>query len=131
MATAIDVELFYLRYLSCCNQHRFEDLSEFVHDDVVVNDGQQTGLGAYAAGLQSVTATFPDYHWDLRHLLIDPPHISAHFRDTGTHRGTFLGTPATGRFVTTQEFAHYRLRDGKIAEVWVTADMTTLLDQLH
>jgi hypothetical protein len=38
--------------------------------------------------------------------------------------------PATGRAVSTQEFAIYRFQAGRIAEVWVTADNLRLLDQL-
>ncbi len=41
--------------------------------------------------------------WNLRHLLVSSPWISAHFLDTGTHRGTFLDVPATGRAVRIQE----------------------------
>ncbi len=33
----------------------------------------------------------------------------------------------TGRRVTTQEFAMYRIEDGLIAEVWVTADNAELV----
>ena len=43
------------------------------------------------------------------------------------HRGTFRGVPPTGRPVTTQEFAMYRVENGRIAEVWVTADNAALL----
>jgi len=57
--------------------------------------------------------------------------VSAHFIDTGTHRETFLGVPATGRRVATQEFALYRVDRGRIAEVWVTADNLGLLEQLR
>jgi predicted ester cyclase len=71
------------------------------------------------------------YRWNLEHLVIDGCWLSAHFIDTGTHRGTFLGVPATGRPVTTQEFAVYRIDADRIAEVWVTADNLRLLDQLR
>ena len=67
---------------------------------------------------------------DLRRLFVDPPWLSAHFHDTGTHRGPFLGVPATGRRVRTQEFAVYRVEAGRIAEVWVAADNHALLAQL-
>jgi predicted ester cyclase len=73
----------------------------------------------------------PDYRWDLRHLFIDAGWSSAHFWDTGTRRGTFLGVPATGRSAGIQEFSIYRLEAGKIAEVWVTADNHRLLEQLR
>lgn len=46
----------------------------------------------------------------------------AHFAGTGTHRGPFLGIPAAGCSVGTQEFTFYRVDAGRIAEVWGTAD---------
>ena len=125
-----DLAAFYRRYNACCNEHRFEDLADFVARDVVAN-GTERGLDAYAEGLRAVVRAFPDYRWELRHLVIDPPWIAAHFADTGTHRGPFLGVPATGRSVSTQEFAFYRVDAGRIAEVWVTADDLHLLQQLE
>jgi predicted ester cyclase len=124
------LDAFYRRYNACCNAHAFDRLHEFVASDVRVNGAEQ-GLEAYVAGLRAVVAAFPDYRWDLRHLLIDGECIAAHFVDTGTHRGEFLGAPATGRAVTTQEFAVYRVEAGRIAEVWVTADNLGLLEQLR
>jgi predicted ester cyclase len=121
---------FYRRYNQRCNEHRFPELGEFVADDVVVN-GEPDGLSGYISGLQAVVEAFPDYRWDLQHLLVDPPWISAHFHDSGTHRGAFTGIAPTGRPVTTQEFALYRVDAGKIVEAWVTADDLRLLEQLR
>jgi aspartyl-tRNA synthetase len=121
---------FYRRYNACCNEHRFENLAEFVARDVLVN-GSERGLDSYADGLRAVVRAFPDYRWELRHLLVDAPWLAAHFTDTGTHRGSFLGVPASGRSVSTQEFAFYRVDAGRIVEVWVTADDLHLLQQLR
>jgi predicted ester cyclase len=45
--------------------------------------------------------------------------------------GSAFGVPATGRRVSTQEFAFYRIQGGRIVEVWVTADNLRILDQLR
>jgi predicted ester cyclase len=124
-----ELETFYRRYNRCCNEHRFAMLGEFVHDNVKVN-GEASDLARYIAGLTSVVDAFPDHHWDLRRLLVDGSWLSGHFVDTGTHTGTFLGVAPTGRSITIQEFATYRISDGKIAEVWGTADNVSLLEQL-
>ena len=121
-----ELKRWYRSYNEVCNAHRFDELAGFVADDVVVN-GEPTGLVAYQEGLAAVVAAFPDYRWDLRHLVVEGDWIAAHFVDTGTHLGTFRGLAATGRAVTTQEFAMYRVADGRIAEVWVTADNAPLL----
>jgi aspartyl-tRNA synthetase len=120
---------FYRRYNQCCNDHQFAMLGDFVHEDVEVN-GEPSSLAEYIAGLSAITDGFPDFRWDLRHLLVDGSWLSARFVDTGTHTGAFLGVAATGRAVTTEEFAIYRRRAGKIAEVWGTAFHVPLLAQV-
>jgi predicted ester cyclase len=120
----------YRRYNDACNAHRFQALGEFVAGDVVVN-GEPTGLARYTAGLEAVVRAFPDYRWEIAHLLVDGDVVAAHFTDTGSHRGEWLGVPATGRRVTTREFAFYRWSGGRIAEVWVTADDLGVLAQLR
>ena len=45
-----ELAAFYRRYNACCNEHRFEDLREFVARHVVIN-GTEGGLDAYADGL--------------------------------------------------------------------------------
>jgi predicted ester cyclase len=105
---------FYLRYLAACNDHDFGALSAFVAPDVVVNGAPQ-GLDGYVAGLRAVVEEFPDYRWEPVHLLFDGDVIAAHFTDTGTQA-------SSGQAVRRQEFAFYRVVEGLIAEVWVTAD---------
>lgn len=121
---------FYADYLRYCNEHRFDELADFVHDGVVVN-GEPVGLLGYAAGLHAVVEAFADYHWQLRHLLVDGAWLAAHLHDTGTHTGSRWGIAATGATIATEELALYRLRDGRIAEVWVTADDLGVLRQLQ
>jgi predicted ester cyclase len=121
---------FYRRYNACCNEHRFEDIAQFVADDVAI-DGSDRGLDAYAEELRAVVRAFPDYHWELRHLLVDPPWIAAHLADTGTHCGPFLGVPATGRTVRVPEFAFYRIDAEQITEVWGSAFGVHLLRQIR
>jgi len=120
----------YGRYNAVCNAHEFDRLGDFVADRIRVNGEVQT-IAGYAAGLRQVVRAFPDYRWDLNHLLVDGDWIAAHFVDTGTHRDTAFGVPATGRAVRTHEFAFYRIEAGKIVEVWVTADDLGLLTQLQ
>src|SRR3954470_992326 len=87
--TGDELAEFYRRYNACCNEHGFEELGEFVAPDVVIN-GADRGLDAYADALRSVVRPFPDYRWELRQLVVDPPWIAAHLEDTGTHSGPQL-----------------------------------------
>ncbi|MCE3277612.1 MAG: hypothetical protein K0R13_3467 [Propionibacteriaceae bacterium] len=110
-----DLLVFYSRYLKRCNEHRFDELGEFVADDV---NGPTKGLSRYIAGLRAVIEAFPDYQWELQHLLVDGQGLAARLSGTGTHTGPFRGIAATGRVIRTQELVIYRIGDNKIVDCW-------------
>ena len=125
-----DLRVVYRRYNARCNQHRFQELGEFVRPEIRVND-EPVGREQYASGLEAVIRAFPDYSWTIEHLLVEGEIVGVHLRDTGTHTGPWLGVDPTGQRVETQEFAFYRFLEGRIAEVWVTADNVEVLRQLR
>ena len=115
----------YERYNTTCNRHAFDELGEFVHPVIRVNGTDRT-LQEYADGLFEVHRAFPDYRWEIQRTVFEEPWLAVHFHDQGTHLGPWRGIAPTGRSVTTDEFAMYRFADGRIAEVWVTADNARL-----
>jgi predicted ester cyclase len=121
-----DLLVFYGRYLKRCNEHRFDELGEFVADDV---SGTTEGLSRYITGLRAVVEAFPDYQWELQRLLVDDQWLAARLYGTGTHTGPFHGIAATGRVIRTQELVIYRTDDGKIVECWGDLD-STVRDEL-
>ncbi len=125
----MDLEAFYRAYIERCNAHRFDDLAEFVADDVVVA-GEPADRAVYAAGLREFTDAFPDHRWEVRDLVVHDDRIAALLINTGTQRGPYLGVAPTGRRITTHELALYRVRDGRIAEAWGTSDHGRVLRQL-
>jgi predicted ester cyclase len=125
-----DLAEFYRRYNAYCNEHRFDEFDAFVAPEVTINDTGR-GLEDYTAGLRAVVRGFPDYRWQLRRLMVAEPWIAAHLTDTGTHRGAYFGVEATGRAVSTEEFAFYRVDSGRIAEVWGTPFHAHLLEQIR
>jgi predicted ester cyclase len=49
---------------------------------------------------------------------------------TMTHRGDYLGTPATGRALTLRVMDFYRIAGGRVAENWVMLDLVDLFHQM-
>lgn len=120
-----DVLALYRRYNAICNRHAFDELGPFVADVLTVNGWPRTAQ-QYVDDLFEVHAAFPDYHWEIQRTVFEDPWLAVHFRDSGTHLGPWRGVEPTGRTVTTDEFAMYRFEDGRIAEIWVTADNARL-----
>jgi predicted ester cyclase len=52
------------------------------------------------------------------------------FEWTGTHRGTFLGVPATGRPVKVWGIVIDRLQDGKIKDTRILMDTLGMMMQM-
>jgi len=46
------------------------------------------------------------------------------------HTGEFQGLPGTGKQIALSQTAIHRIRDGKIAEVWVSSDDISMMQQL-
>ncbi|WP_432510023.1 ester cyclase [Kineococcus sp. SYSU DK001] len=112
-----DVTAVYERYLACCNDHRVEDLGEFVADDVS-GSGPVDGLAAYVEGVAAVIRGFPDYRWELQEKVVQGDTLCARLVGRGTHTGTFSGIAPTGRTISVQELVVYRFAGGRIVRCW-------------
>jgi predicted ester cyclase len=119
----------YLSYLEQCNAHDFDRMASFYTPTIKVNDVPMDPAAVTAQFVPLISA-FPDWHWEMRHLVVDGDNIAVHFTVTGTHRGAFQGIEATGRRVTVSEFTLYRVEDGKFAEVWDLTDMDAVMRQI-
>jgi predicted ester cyclase len=104
----MDLKSFYHRYIERCNEHRFEELGEFVAETAEVN-GIPQSLEQYAAGLRIVTNAFPDFHWEVQDILEDDGRLAVRLTDTYTK---------DDQPVTLQELSMYRIQNGRIVAVW-------------
>jgi steroid delta-isomerase-like uncharacterized protein len=115
------------------NEHDLAAAARFLAPDWV---GHYVGLGEVQGpeGFRRVAAAwltaFPDMEIAVEEALAVGDRLVRRVRWTATHRGTFLGIPATGRRVTVQEMIMLRVAAGKIAEEWEMADLLGLLQQL-
>jgi predicted ester cyclase len=112
-----DLVARYKQYLTLCNEHRFDELGEFV-DEQVSGSGAEDGRAAYIERVKAVGTGFPDYRWELQELVVEQNTIAARLIGRGTHTGSFDGIAPTGRQIATQELVIYRFADGKIVRCW-------------
>jgi predicted ester cyclase len=115
----------YTVYLAACNSRAWEILGGFVHSSVLVNGIQRT-REQYVDDIRKTITVFPDYVWEVRHTVEQTPWLAVHLHDVGTRHQPFLGAPGDLSSVETDEFAMYRITEGRIAELWGTADNARL-----
>ena len=74
---------------------------------------------------------FPDFQMEVVDLIAEGGTVVAHFRCSGTHRGEWLGVPATGRrFENVDEIYIFKLKDGKLVSALGIEDNLARLRQL-
>jgi predicted ester cyclase len=109
----------YRAYLAACNDRAWEVVAGFLHSSMLVNGIRRT-REQYVDDIRKTIAVFPDYSWELQHVVEQSPWLA------GTREQDFLGAIGDLSPVETDEFAMYRITDGRIAELWGTADNARL-----
>ncbi len=82
------------------NKGNIESTGQFFWEDMVEQvpfPGQGPGLEGLKDVLRGMRAGFPDMHWSVEEQMAEGDKVMTRFEWTGTHRGEFLGVPATGR----------------------------------
>ena len=106
---------------------------QFVWEDVVEQvpfPGQGPGLEGLKDVLRGMRSAFPDLIFAVQEQVSEGEKVATRFEWTGTHRGTFLGVPATGRFVRVWGMVIDRLEQGRIKDTRIIMDILGLMIQL-
>lgn len=80
---------------------------------------------------QAIRTAFPDLHVTIGHMIAEGDLVAAHLTWNGTHKGEFMGVPATGRPVVFDAMDFVRCKDGKAIEHWGVSDVASLMEQLQ
>ena len=115
------------------NQGRLEQADELVAVDFVELDpipGQRQGREGLKEVIGMMRAAFPDIQWVVDETVASGDKVVTRFTWTGTHQGTFLGVPATGRSVSVKGVVIDRLVGGKMTDSRILMDNLTMMQQL-
>ncbi len=124
------LETIYRRYLRALNERRFEDLGEFLHDELTYNGAALTSAD-YAAQRLDEVRRIPDLHYAVDLLLVGGDHVACRIAFDCSPEGEFLGLPVDGRRISFVEHVFYRFRDGRIEDVWSLIDTDAIRRQLE
>lgn len=115
------------------NQHKFEVIDELFSPRASVHlpaEGLPEGPEGQKAIARNIFAAFPDVHVTLDCVIAEKDFVAERHTARATHRGEFIGVPATGRKIFWTENHFYRLEDGKIQELWSEWSFQNLMSQL-
>ncbi|MGE0058559.1 MAG: ester cyclase [Dehalococcoidia bacterium] len=102
--------------------------------DSFVEHEETPGLSPDREGVKAfftmVLGAFPDFRMDIELILAEDDLVSALVVATGTHKGEFMGIPATEKSVSVNVSDLFRIQDGKVAEHWGVMDSASMMQQL-
>jgi steroid delta-isomerase-like uncharacterized protein len=116
--------------------------AKFPHDESLVDEALSpdfvfhhlrliSGPDAFATFMRGVSKAFPDFRFDIHHVVADGDLVAAHYTFAGTQEDTFLGSvPSRGRSFATRGMSLFSCSAGRIDELWVTFFSLAMMQQL-
>jgi predicted ester cyclase len=114
------------------NDKRGEIIGEIAAEPVTFHfpGGQAHQPATLTKWFDTAQVAFPDVHFTLHLELAEGDLVATHWSYIATNTGLFLGRPPTGKQVTDTGTDIFRIKDGKIVEMWVVQDSLGLMQQL-
>jgi predicted ester cyclase len=75
-------------------------------------------------------AAFPDMHFTILQQIAEGDQVMTYKSFHGTHQGTFMGIPASGKQVSFEVMDILTIHQGKITDHWTVADFLSMLQQI-
>lgn len=85
---------------------------------------------AHKQFVASIFTAFPDGYWTVLDQMAEGDKVMTRWACTATHKGMFMGIPATGRKINITGVSIDRIINGKIVEEWVEWDSLGMMRQL-
>jgi steroid delta-isomerase-like uncharacterized protein len=101
------------------------------YEDIPIMPGQSRGPEGYKGTVAFLRSVFPDLTMTIEDVIISGDRAAVRSTARGTHRGDFLGIPATGRTVEFAAFDFHHVADGKFRTSWHLEDNVGLLAQIR
>ena len=83
-----------------------------------------------SAMMDDFLAAYPDLRYTFDHFIVRDDHAVERYTATGTHRGQLGDLPPSGRTATWTGINIFRVKCGRIAEVWSEVDAVSRRRQL-
>jgi steroid delta-isomerase-like uncharacterized protein len=115
------------------SEHNLDVLSELIAEDFIEQNpppGQGPGREGLRQFLAEMFEAFPDMSWGVEEAVAEGDRVAGWGTWEGTHRGTFMAIPPTGRTVSVEYWTMNYYRDGKVAESRIIMDTMGLMQQL-
>lgn len=120
-------------YDEAINGYNLDLLDEVMADDFVEHEalpGMSTDREAPKQLFAMVHAAFPDFRMIVEDMIAEDDKVVARLRLLGTHKGEFMGVPATGNEIDIAAIDILQFRGDHIIAHWGVTDMGAMMEQM-
>ena len=108
-----------------------EIVEELFSPDCVVHVANvDTNRDTVIQGNVEFMSAFPDISFIIDKMAAEGDLVAVVGRSRGIQRGPYMGIPSTGKKIESVYMEMFRIVGGKFVEVWLYADMASLMQQL-
>ena len=119
-------------YLEVFQKGNLEVADALVHSDArdLTDTQDRRGPARVKEVATMLRSAFPDQAWEIHDVIAEGDQVAMHSTWSGTHEGTFMGIPPTGRHVEVHHMYLFRIRGGRVTEYRAVRDDLTMMGQL-
>ena len=92
--------------------------------------GEEPTLAGFKQKVAGFKAIFPDIGEELQDIIASGDTVATRWVVTGTQQREFMGIPASGQAIRVEGMNFYRLKDGRVTDIWTQFDGVAMMQQL-
>jgi steroid delta-isomerase-like uncharacterized protein len=92
--------------------------------------GEEPTLAGFRQKVAGFRAIFPDMKEDLQDIIASGDTVATRWVVTGSQQQDFMGIPASGQTIRVEGMNFYRLKGGRVTDIWTQFDGVALMQQL-
>ena len=92
--------------------------------------GHEPTLAGFKQKVAGFKAVFPDLVEDLQDIIASGDTVATWWAVTGSLQQDFMGIPACGQKIRVEGMNFFRLKDGRVTDIWTQFDGAAMMQQL-
>jgi predicted ester cyclase len=130
MSLAENKQLIRRFIQECVFTHNTKVVDKFIHPDWHSHGTGSHGLDGFKAQL-AVESFFEYIDINIEDLVAEDDRVALREIVRAKHIAEFMGVPSTGKTLSWQFMAFFRIAEGKIIEQWESVNLMEILQQLQ
>src|SRR5467141_1597213 len=121
-------------YEEVWNERKLEVVNELISPSHALQGpnifGSSIGPEAYKRQVSRFLEGYPDLRWTIENTIAEEDKVVACWTISGTHKGDYMGVPATNKKISVEGITIHHITNGKIMDSYVSWDIWGMMQQL-